>query len=274
MHANYGLVILSFNHPELTEKCVRSVLELGFPVTQIFLVHNGSEKKWVQQLKLHFGEAQHVILPFNKGYSGGANAGFLQAFSLYDEVFMLTNDTEMLSLPEKFPKDIDLIAPVILKRQTETIDSLMGYFDSKTGDLRHIRDSRELHIQSLGFYVPGTAFGLRKSCFNKLNGFDESFHTYWEDVDFSLRAQDENFKLGHSNLFQLRHKIGKTCHKDRFYTLYLFQRNRRKLMKKRGLASPTFYFHYFLTMLRLLKNILIKPNRRAPLLLWWKAIYE
>ncbi|MBC7742226.1 MAG: glycosyltransferase [Bdellovibrionaceae bacterium] len=276
MQPNYALVLLSFNHPDLTERCLQSALDLQFPADQIFLIHNGSEEKFCTRLYVSFPKVNHILISENAGFTGGANRGLTEAFKNYSHVFFITNDTEMISLPEVYPIQLDLLSPLILKRKTESVDSVIGLIDLKFGNLRHVRQAEEIATltEQQMTYVPGTAFGINKKTFESLGGFDETFHTYWEDVDLSLRAHDEKMRIAHSDLFRLRHKIGKTCHKNRFYTLYLFQRNRRKLMQKRKLAGPHFYTVYGMHMLKLLLKILIKPERTTPLRYWWKAIYD
>jgi len=91
---------------------------------------------------------------------------------------------------------------------------------------------------------------MTQNTFEQLQGFDERFHTYWEDVDFSLRAHKKNISLGYCDKTIFRHKIGKTCHKDRFYTYELFQRNRGRCMTKNSLTSLRFYMNYIPDILK------------------------
>lgn len=272
MQADYAILILSYNHPDLTHRTIESVLKLQFPPENIFLMHNGSEKKFQTQLQNIFPQIGHFALDINRGFTGGANYGLQKTFENFENVFFLTNDTEVNQLPEYFPA-ADLISPMIYKRKTAEIDSIAGALNIQTGQLKHLRKLEDLKL-SEKLYVPGTAFGIKRVLFNRLQGFDETFHTYWEDVDFSLRATQMGIQIHCSDQFQLLHKIGKTCHKDRFYTLYLFQRNRRKLMNKHHYVTFRFWISYSYDMLKLLKKIISKPNRVEPLKFWWKAIYE
>ncbi len=276
MQPNYAVVILSYNHPALTSLTVQSVIEIGFPESQIFLVHNGSQINFVDELKNNFKNVNHLVQYKNKGYTGGCNFGLSEVFKIFPHAFLLTNDTEAIALPTAFPEDHSFVSGLILKRKTEQIDSVAGALNVRTGQLKHIKSFYELkNLKKYErLYIPGTAFGITEKCFSALAGFDESFHTYWEDVDLSLRAHQLGFKVGFLEDFKLRHKIGKTCHKDRFYTLYLFQRNRRKLMKKHGLHNLQFMAYYSYDMLKLLWRIMKNEKRREPLKLWWRALHE
>ncbi len=276
MQTNFAYLILSYNHPDLTDRTVQSVLRLNIDPQRIFLVHNGSEKKHVEWLIKKNPSIQHVLMEKNLGFSGGINFGCQEVFKNHDWLFFLTNDTELIKSAEVFPAGFDVLTPKILKRNTEQIDSLIGVINTQSSALRHVRDLKESialepHEK---YYVPGSAFGLSKKCFNQLQGFDETFHTYWEDVDFGLRAGKLGFEIKHSNEFELKHKVGKTCHKDRFYTLYLFQRNRRKLMCKHHYLNLIFILNYSKDMLRYFFRIFKQENKLQSLNYWWKALTD
>lgn len=277
MNFNYHIVLLSYNHPHLTAKTLNSVLSLGFPLPQLHLVHNGSLPQHQENLVQQFPKISHLVLPTNKGFSGGANFGLKDVFNKTENILFLTNDTEAISLPQHFPTDLDLFSILILKRNTDQVDSVMGLVNLKTGRLSHAKLLSEVpNSLSLRSYIPGTAFGITKKAFEKLSGFDESLHTYWEDVELSLRAHTLNLHLGCVFDFKIKHKIGKTCHKDRFYTLYLYQRNRKRILKRYGTDAfkIRFYCNYAYDMLKIAKHILSGPHKKTNLSLWWNAIYD
>lgn len=297
---NYAIVLLSYNHPDLTERCIGSVLELNFPKNHFFLIHNGSETKNINRLQNRFPDISHVIIPENIGFAAGTNFGLKKAFTDFAYVFFLTNDTEVLKIPSFIPPQFQFISPEILKRNTTKIDSVAGIVNSRLGTLKHLKintlpnyefvlnkdntnnlDSKYFELNTIyklkkheSFYIPGTSFVIHKNIFNLLNGFDESFHTYWEDVDFSFRFKNVDFKMYTTQLFSLKHKIGKTCHKDRFYTLYLYQRNRKKFMKKHNQFNIFFIINYSKDLFNIFFKIIFKKNRAQNLKYLWKVIYE
>jgi len=267
--STYAIVILSYNHPELTARCIDSVLNVASPHTnlqpKIYVVHNGSLAKHKDVLIEKYPKITHLVMNENKGYSGGANFGLNQAFKTYTRVLFLTNDVEVLQLSEKAVSGFAAVKT--LRRQTEAIDSIMGLVDLKTAHLSHLKEPKNDYVTDANFsyYIPGTAFWMDRATFQILEGFDETFHTYWEDVDFSYRALQKNIKLHSDTTTVLRHKIGKTCHKKDFYTYYLFQRNRRKFMKKHGLCTMIFQFRFY-------RDVILKSRDR-----WktaWKILQE
>lgn len=252
---DYAIVLLSYNHENLTSQCLKSIINCNFPAQKIFLVHNGSDLKKVNFLSQEFPHIQHLITTKNVGYSGGANYGLREAFKNFSKVLFLTNDTEVIELPSFFPKEKLFFSIPIYLRNSQRLHSLHGELNPKRGKLNHVTD--DISIQNTVTdksnipYIPGTAFGIHQDVFVATSGFNEKFHTYWEDVDLSYRSLKLGFKLDHDASFVVKHKVGKTCHKDRFYTLYLYQRNRRWFMERHKLTSFKFYVTYYLDLLKL-----------------------
>lgn len=223
------VAVLSYNHPEHTSRAVNSVRAL-VPDASILLVHNGSRAEVESRLRREFTGIHHVTVHENHGFSQGANIALRECFARdTDWVLFVTNDCELSAIGAMPPRP-GLYAPLIFRRSRNKIDSIGGGFRPLTGRLRH---EREVTSSRLGwkFYVPGTAFLIHRDTWRSLwrapyEIYDESLHTYWEDVDLSMRAHALKLTMGVWPEFQFVHKVGKTCHKDPFYTRYLFQRNR------------------------------------------------
>lgn len=223
-------VVLSFNHPELTQRCVESVVS-HFPSSAIYLVHNGSQEKSFELLKDKFPQIKHLKLNRNRGYTGGANFGIDRAFNDgAQNVLFVTNDAVVKNVRSLHrPKCQDyILAPCIERRKTGRIDSIGGKLEIYRGRLRHLNEVKGQLPRN--FYVPGTAFIVSRSAWEKLAGFDEVLGTYWEDVDLSFRARALGIFLGVAPELTLEHGVGKTCHGNPFYTVYHYHRNRRKVV--------------------------------------------
>ncbi len=249
---SHAIAILSFNHPDLTQKCIESVYSTNYQ-GEIYLIHNGSLQKNILTLQNLFPNINHLVLDKNKGYSGGVNFSLSEIFKKFETCLFLTNDTELIQRPTSIPNYFSSVQS--FKRKTEQIDSVGGLIDIKNGRLLHRKNETDFfNSDQFVPYIPGTAFWITADVFKTLNGFDESFHTYWEDVDFSYRAKLSGIAIKHSHDTIIRHKIGKTCHKDDFYTYYLYQRNRKKFMQKHHLTGFRFWFLFYKDLLRMNKN--------------------
>jgi GT2 family glycosyltransferase len=228
----FAYMILSFNHPEWTERSVRSGLA-QHSGEHIYLIHNGSEDRWIKRLQERLPNIHHLVIEKNRGFTGGTNFGLSHLYKIYDWVFFQTNDCLLLNSLTP-PDKPGFFAPLIFKRNTGKVDSLGGHFIPHKNQLKHCKNADEFY-QKKWFhkrYIPGTAFWLHKNIFYSVGLFDESLHTYWEDVDYSQRVLSQGLYLDIYPQTQLTHGVGKTCHKVPFYTNYLFQKNKRTISEK------------------------------------------
>ena len=274
MKQQTGVVILSFNHPDITTRCVQSVLNI-FSSSQVVLVHNGSISKNVDSLRKQFSEITHLVLPENRHFSGGANRGLSYLFKQFsfEYCLFLTNDTQLVdfNFGPQFSNLKGVFAPLILKRKTQMIDSIGGKVNLSTMRLAHLKNTDEFDqlktTKREFFYVPGTAFLIDRTSFAQLGGYIESLQTYWEDVELSLRAKSVGVGLGILPSIKVQHSIGKTCHKLSEYTIYLFHRNKIIVSKAYLPYSISIVFYAIYQMLRLGIKLIIGKRWKDLLLL-------
>jgi GT2 family glycosyltransferase len=195
----------------------------------------------VSTLKRQYPQALHGVLPENLGFSGGANRAIAEAFARRSWVLFLTNDCELLN-PPATPQEPGLYGGVLL-RKNGTIESMGGVFETRRGQLRHLKkpdefSRRRVELKSAHeyLYIPGHAFIIDRSTWTQHGGFDETFFTYWEDVDLSVRYHRAGVDLAILPDFRVAHAGGKTCRKERKYSSYYYQRNRRVMLRR---YSPT-----------------------------------
>lgn len=271
----WACALLSYNHPGITEKCVESILQ--HTKSPLFLFHNGSEPKNVKYLQLRFPHLAHLVEYENRGFSGGANSLLERAFQEAAWVLFLTNDTVLIeTLPDTLCENLPpgLYAPLIYRRSSGRVDSCGGVLNLSTWTLSHLNDPKGRHLNPKyeAFYVPGTAFLVDRATWGRLGGFRETYHTYWEDVEFSLRALRSGVKLAPITEIRLRHGIGKTCHQQRLYTLYFYQGNRARLLRQECTLGPWAWLglcHFLREMFRLSFRLWHSKRHKDLKLLWW-----
>jgi len=271
-----AFVVLSYNHPLHTARAVHSALKMGLPV---WLVHNGSLPKHVDFLRQEFKGTnliRHLVLPENKGYSGGVNEGLQACFQKHEWAIFLTNDCEFINLP-KIPYQPAAVIPQIYRRSLEQVDSVGGLFYSSLGKLVHCKTSKEFFDagDEVTRYIPGSAFMVHRTVFEKTCGMNERLGTYWDDVDWSIRIQDSGFQLQVQENWNVLHHVGKTCQKKSLYSIYYFQRNRKRISWKYSKPSerPKLVYHLAKDWARLSLQ-LVKKKRFSDLSLLQKAVTD
>lgn len=263
MASTFRIGILSYNHPEITTRTIESCLTAtsSAPIT---LLHNGSDARWVKQLQARFPNLEHIILNENRGFTGGANALIERVLVQSEWCLFLTNDVQLIKAQQ--PSQVGLVTPLIHRRKQGFIDSMGALFDPNTGRLEHCRslDAFLRPKKSYLQYIPGTAFWVHRDLFQSIGGYDERLGTYWEDVDYSQRVRLAGQNLLFCEKTELIHSVGKTCHKLKKYTAYLFVRNKYYVSLKynqRPLAKLKFKVLYWSQWFFQLLKALIKNDQ-------------
>lgn len=235
-----AVVLLWYGKPRLAMRAMQSIAdhcELENP--HVFCYDNGSEAAHNRTVCANFPQFNHFRGEQNTGYAGGFNQSLRSVFAKgYESALFLTSDTEITPgalpacLKSAHEHQANLVAPqVCFRRPSNPLDAWGGCFDPRSCQLRHYRkEPQPSRLQPPWDYIPGTALWLRRSAFNRLEGVNESFFMYWEDVDLCVRAHQAGMSLVRSPA-RILHGGGETCAKKPLYTAFYFQRNRLRFCR-------------------------------------------
>ena len=197
MKIECDIVLLSYESPDLLEKCVESVLELTNVKSRLIIVDNGSRNKQVVSYlsSVHGNDTVTVEKVFgekNVGFAAGMNKGMRLSDSPF--VCLLNNDCivtkgwlrEMIQIA-KSDKAIGLVNP-----QSNT-------FGSRPDEGATLGDHAELISDRKGKYTEvGCAIGfallMKREVIDRIGFLDEAYEgVCYEDTDFSIRASKSGF---------------------------------------------------------------------------------
>jgi len=233
--ARTGVAVLTYNKVRLARRCLQSVLAAGWKAGDVLCYHNGSSPPNREEIQTAFPAVQHCGETFNRGFSGGFNRALQEMFRQgYRAVFFLTNDTTITAttLPSCVEQAVrtgaGMVAPAVHYRsRPQAIHSLGGYFDFEALRLCHYQVTPlPKRLDPARDYIPGTALLITRDTFTALSGADETYFTYWEDVDLCFRAHRQKIPLARAADSVVMHSVGATCHKKPVYSSYYYQRNR------------------------------------------------
>jgi GT2 family glycosyltransferase len=211
-HPSLDIVIVNWNSGGALRACLESIAAAdcsGFTLRRIVVVDNASVDGSADDLDADGLPLQLLRNPVNRGFGAACNQG--AAGSDADYVLFLNPDTRLeadsLCKPVAFLEDpanarigilgIQLLTdegrvsrdcalfptPLRLLLMALRLNKLFmrgfPYLELRSWDHS---ESREVERVKGAFYL------TRRALFNSLEGFDERFFLYWEDVDFSLRA--------------------------------------------------------------------------------------
>jgi len=198
------IIILTWNHWELTFRCLSSVLRITYPNYQVVIVDNGSRDGTVDFIREKFPMIKIIANSCNLGFAAGCNVGIQYAASKgADYVLLLNNDTlvapdfldKMIAHAQVLPKAGILAPKIVYADGSGRLWFAGGHCHPLTLDVVSLGLSTSNNEPQPVDYVFGTAMLIRKNVLEEIGLFDELFFMYYEDMDFCLRARKAGYKI-------------------------------------------------------------------------------
>ncbi|HEU4599407.1 MAG TPA: glycosyltransferase family 2 protein [Solirubrobacterales bacterium] len=197
-----AVVVPSWNSLDLLPRCLGSLRGQAVEV-ELMVVDNGSADGTVSYLERE--GVPHLGLPENRGFAAAVNLGVRRTQAA--AVLVLNADTELepgalATLLDALEADerLGAVQPRILQLREgveETAEAALLYSAGQA----LTRDGRALELgagepQSPAWLRPAEVFGvcgaaclLRRRMFDELDGYDERYFAFYEDVDLNVRGR-------------------------------------------------------------------------------------
>jgi GT2 family glycosyltransferase len=302
--SDLAVLLVHYNHIQTTYECVNSVL--ASELNDLFIVVvdvscNSKDMTFFQNLcaKEHitFSSTNYKENKFsnksinwfaagkNLGYAGGMNLAAEIAIKNNPKYLLLLNNDTLLSkdfLPnfleeiksKEYQSDFGLASCLIRSWPEKKIWYAGGSFNSVRCMGEHrLSMPQNMEIQETGF-ISGCCMLCRPEFYQDLDGMDESFFLYYEDVDFCYRAVQKGYKLFFAPQVELFHKVGSSTGGDETeISAYYSSRNRIRLMRKHFNGFILYRFYLFFIFNRLIKALKWSlSGRRALVVALWRGI--
>lgn len=215
------ILILNYNGKAFLKECLDSVMAINYSNYSVILIDNGSTDDSVKYVDSLYDNVEIIQTGENRLYAGGYNY-FFNIDSEESFYMILNNDTivdrniltNMIQGVERYGKNNIYGPRIMLAKDKNKIWYAGGKVDLYKGIIKHTdigKDFRTLDLSdSLTDYVTGCCIFAHSSLISKLNGFDESFKMYMEDVDLCLRANSLGIKSYFLNTPFLYHHVSQT----------------------------------------------------------------
>ncbi len=248
MQNDVSVIIVSWNSERYILDCVRSIYANNFKDFEIIVVDNESSDSTCDLIKKNFSNIK-LIKSKNRGFGAGCNLGAKYSKGKY--LFFLNPDTEIKencleNLYEFFEEnnDCDVCGCKLLWEDGSFQDSYKRFFGIFTSIFelfeihyyfknnflnRRVNYNFEVFQKPVEVdWVIGAAFVVKKEVFEKINGFDERFFMYFEEIDLCKRIRNLGGKIFFNPYAQVIHKKGKSSQLsnvrsiDYYKSMYLY----------------------------------------------------
>jgi GT2 family glycosyltransferase len=228
-----SIVIVTWNGRQYIDACLDAVAAQHGVSTETILVDNASTDGTAAYVRERFPHVRLVVMPENRGFAGGNNAGVLEARGRF--IALLNND----AVPEPgwvqaLVRGMDEEAGFALVTSRIVYMHDPGVIDSAGDSLlaaggafkRHHGASVELARESSEvFGVCGAACLMPRRVFDELGGFDEDFFISHEDVDLSYRARLLGYRCRYVADAVVRHHGSVSIGRASGFAIFHGQRN-------------------------------------------------
>ena len=211
-----SIIIVNHNGLPFTQKCIESLYQFTTSrLFEIIVVDNNSRDGSVEAIKTQYPKVKVIALQQNIGFGKANNVG--ASVSIGEYLFFVNNDTI-------FKEDIILhlgqflqenhtcgaVGPLLLNSDGSYQHSY-GKFPSLINELRTKRDAtvfKDIPKNRSPKQVDWVSFAavmIRRSAFEKINGFDDRYFMYFEDADLCFRLQNAGFQIYYCAEYSLIH---------------------------------------------------------------------
>ncbi len=255
-----AVAIVNWNTRDLLRTCLQRVLPEK--PAKVVVADNGSQDGSVAMVREDFPSATLIVSPENPGYGAAANRAISRCDAEY--ILLLNSDTELrpgalLALRAYLEEHqrVGVVGPRLLNPDGTRQESCFRFprpflplMKRRSGKLSHDRPGRVP-------WVVGAALAIRRTAFEAVDGFDESYQMYFEEVDLCYRLRKAGWETHYTPDAEVIHLIGASTRqrraemklRTRLSSLEFYRRHHRGIPLAVGLTME-----YAITLGRMLRD--------------------
>lgn len=255
MRPDLDIIVVTYNSAHVVGELLDSLpAALDGLIADIVVVDNGSVDG-TAELVADRGDCR-LVLSENLGYAAGINRGITEAAPA-DAILVLNPDVVMQagSVPPllyalKEP-GVGIVVPQIRTRngalqmslrREPTILRALGLTWTHSAVLsEYVLERSAYTCPSVVDWAVGAAMLMSRTCYDIVNGWDESYFLYSEETDLSLRARDVGLVTRYEPRSVVVHLEGQSGRTDATHAMQIV--NRVRLYRRRkGVAAAWCYY--------------------------------
>ena len=193
------IVIPTFYPGRIINKCLKSLPS----VSEIIIIDNGEDPELEKNIKLQKLRIKHYKVG-DIGYSKSLNIALAKSknenilITQPDVYFKKNSIINLIKAQKKYTK-VGIISPLYFEKGKYSQYDHLDLSLTKLGKLKKIKKNKKRNLTPSGDFcveaVNATAMLIKKSIIKKINGWDENYYVYHEDIDLCLRLRKEGYSI-------------------------------------------------------------------------------
>lgn len=253
----FSILIVTYNSAEYITGCLQSIISQNLSDIEIVVVDNFSKDDTGSIIKSKFPQVKYFQNSANLGFAKAVN----ESMKHLNGKYILLLNPDLIVGKDFFYRiynllkdkgEIDILGVKLLEENGEVQPSSwkkISLLTVLTEMLLPYQISKKLvTIVPKNFSevenVSGACMLIRKEVFHSLNGFDENFFLYYEEIDFCRRAKKLGYKIFYIPDIEAIHFGSKSTSNDRQIFFENLYKNKLYFIKKHfgKLFYATSYF--------------------------------
>lgn len=238
-----GIVIVNWRGYEVTINLISQILGSSYQDFKLIVVNNSPEEKnrFEQTQMIHDPRIVMLHPNTNIGYSGGLNTGLnvLMTHTDVDKFLLLNNDIEIDKefigyMLREGKENNKIYAPLIMDQNTDLVQNSGGNILIWMGGSINLNKNvplAKVHKKQPDF-LSGCILFMHRNVIEKVGLFDETYGSYYEDVDYCYRSKKLGIQLEILWDISVRHFHSYSTIGNSNYKIYLLNRNQIIFAKK------------------------------------------
>ncbi len=234
----FAVVVVNYGVSELIAENVAGLAGTGAEVVVVDNFSGSAERAGVTGAAAAHGW-DLVVLPGNRGFGAGMNAGLARARALGCSAAVLLNP-DVRARPEVVTALVEQVTaePMTLVSPRIRRPDGSAWFTGaelllSTGVTRRARGAPG----DVAPWLPGTCLAVDLRLWDLVGGFDETYFLYWEDVDLSHRVVAAGGRLLVRDDLEVEHSVGGTQGEGKSAAYIRYNCRNRMLFAVRHLPS-------------------------------------
>jgi GT2 family glycosyltransferase len=252
-------VVLTYCNEDEAAACLASLSRSTYDALTVLLVDNASPDGSGARLHARFPDVEYLPAAVNGGYTAGNNRGMEWALARDSEYVLLLNDdtdvdgecvTRLVSAAEESGAAA-AVPQITYFDEPHVVWYAGGSYSRARVMCTHYRENQSVDPSTERreiTFVCGCCLLIRADVLRALGGFDESYFTYAEDLELSVRLHRAGYRMVYEPTARVLHRIGRSA-ESTARQIVLRDKNRRRLVARhyRGLERVVFWLWFYPT---------------------------